>query len=37
MHAVMETMCSPGYHQNGVVSTHALKNMIYIMNHTSLA
>ena len=30
MHASMKTMCSPGYHQNGVVSTHALRNMMYI-------
>ena len=30
MHASTKTMCSLGYHQNGVVSTHALRNMMYI-------
>ena len=37
MYAIMKTICSPGYHQNGVVSTHALRNMMYVTNHTSCA
>ena len=35
MYAIMKTMCYPGYHQNDVVSTHALRNMMYMMNHAS--
>ena len=27
----MRTMCPPGYHHNGFVSTHAPKHMMYIM------
>ena len=27
----MKTMCSPGYHHNGLVATHALGHMMYIM------
>ena len=37
MYAIMKTMCSPGFHQNGVVPTPALRNMMYMMNHTSCA
>ena len=37
MYAIMKTMCSPGYHQNDLVSTHELRNMMYMMNHTSCA
>ena len=25
----MKTMCSPGYHDNGFVSTHAVGHMMY--------
>ena len=25
----MKTMCSPGYHHNGFVATHALGHMMY--------
>ena len=25
----MKTMCSPGYHHNGFVATHALEHMMY--------
>ena len=25
----MKTMCPPGYHHNGFVATHALKNIMY--------
>ena len=28
IHAVMKTMCRPGYHQNGFVATHALGAMM---------
>ena len=27
----MKTMCSPGYHHNGFVATHALGHMMYII------
>ena len=37
MYAIIKTMCCPGHHQNGVVSTHAFRNMMYMMNHTSCA
>ena len=29
MHAIMKTMCPPGYHHNGFVATHALRHMMY--------
>ena len=29
MHAIMKTMCPPGYHHNGFVATHALGHMMY--------
>ena len=25
----MKTMCPPGYHDNGFVTTHALRHMMY--------
>ena len=37
MYAIMKIKCSSGHHQNGVVSTHALRNMSYMMNHISCA
>ena len=31
-YAIMKTMCSPSYHHNGFVATHALGNYVpYIM------
>ena len=27
--AIMKTMCTPRYHHNGCVATHALGHMIY--------
>ena len=30
LYVIMKTMCSPGYHCNGFVTTHALWQMIYI-------
>ena len=27
----MKTMCSPGYHHNGFVATHAFGHMMYII------
>ena len=29
IYAIMKTMCSAGYHQNGFVATHALGHMMY--------
>ena len=29
IHAIMKTMCPPGYHHNGFVATHALGHMMY--------
>ena len=29
IYVIMKTMCSPGYHQNGFVATHALGHMMY--------
>ena len=26
---IMKTMCSPGFHHNGFVATHALEHMMY--------
>ena len=29
IHAIMKTMCPPGYHHNDFVATHALGHMMY--------
>ena len=29
IYAIMKTICSPGYHHNGFVATHALEHMMY--------
>ena len=29
LHAIIETMCPPGYYHNGFVVTHALGHMMY--------
>ena len=29
IYAIMKTMCSPGYYQNGFVVIHALRHMMY--------
>ena len=29
VYVIMKTMCPPGYHHNGFVTTHALGHMIY--------
>ena len=29
MYVIMKTMCPPGYHHNGFVTTHALGHMMY--------
>ena len=29
IHAIMKTMCPPGYHYNSFVATHALGHMMY--------
>ena len=29
IYAIMKTMCSPCYHQNGFVATHAIVHMMY--------
>ena len=29
IYAIMKTMCPPGYHRNGFVTTHALGQMMY--------
>ena len=29
-YAIMETMCSPGYHHNGFLATQVLRNMMYV-------
>ena len=29
IYVIMKTMCSPGYHHNGFVATHALGHMMY--------
>ena len=29
IHAIMKTMCPPGYHHNGPVAAHALGHMMY--------
>ena len=31
IYAIMKTMCSPGYHHNGFVATHAFGHMMYII------
>ena len=31
IYVIMKTMCPPGYHHNGFVTTHALGHMMYIM------
>ena len=33
IYVIMKTMCSPGYHHNGLVATHALGHM---MSHDAL-
>ena len=30
IYVIMKTMCSPSYHHNDFVATHALKHMIYV-------
>ena len=29
LYVIMQTMCSPGYHHNGFVASHALGHMMY--------
>ena len=29
MYVIMKTICPPGYHYNGFVTTHALGHMMY--------
>ena len=29
IYVIMKTMCPPGYHNNGFVTTHALGHMMY--------
>ena len=29
MYVIMKTVCSPSYHRNGFVATHALGQMMY--------
>ena len=29
IYVIMKTMCPPGYHHNGFVTTHALGHMMY--------
>ena len=33
----MKTMCPPGYHHNGPVTTHALGHMMYMIYYAHLA
>ena len=33
IHAIMKTMCRPGYHYSGFVVTHALGHMMYGFGH----
>ena len=33
MYVIMKTMCPPGYHHNGFVTTHALGHMMYGYAH----
>ena len=33
IYVIMKTMCSPGYHHNGFVVTHALGHMMYGCAH----
>ena len=37
MYAIMKTTGSPGYYQYDFVPTYVLRNMMYMMNHTSCA
>ena len=37
VYVIMKTMCPPGYHHNGFVTTHALGHMMYGCNRTSCA
>ena len=30
IHAIMKTMCPPGYYHNGFVATHALGHLMYM-------
>ena len=30
IYVIMKTMCSPSYHQNDFVATHALRHMMYV-------
>ena len=30
IYVIMKTMCPPGYHQNGFVTTYALEHMMYV-------
>ena len=29
VHVIMKTMCPPGYHHNGFMTTHALEHVMY--------
>ena len=33
IYVIMKTMCPPGYHKNGFMTTHALGHMMYILLH----
>ena len=36
MYVIMETMCPLGYHQNGVVATHALGHTFFMITYVLL-